>query len=324
MPQALQAGAKLVTGARVRKILTNAAGLAAGVAYIDRDGAEHVQPADVVVLCANGIGTARLLLLSDGPGHPDGLANSSGLVGRNLMLHPNCAVLGFYDDERLNTWRGPAGQLIASLEFYETRPENDFVRGAKMHVVPEPGPLNAIEHHRWMPFEDVWGESFLTLARRHASSIAWAANTEDLPDEANRVELHDSLVDSDGIPAPAIRYRISENTRRILRFTVDRMRELHEAAGATQTVDVELLIDQPGHLLGTARMGTDPARSVVDAYGRAHDVPNLFVADGSLMVTSGSANPTATIAALALRVAKQIAETASRQRVPVGGPAGVD
>jgi choline dehydrogenase-like flavoprotein len=318
MPQAMKAGAKLVTGARVRKILTNGSGLATGVEWIDRDGVQHVQSSDVVVLCANGIGTARLLLLSASAEHPDGLANSSGLVGRNLMLHPNCAVFGFYDED-LDAWRGPAGQLIHSLEFYETRPEHDFVRGAKMHIVPTPGPLFAVQTHLPLAYEAVWGKPFIDIARTHARGFVWAANTEDLPDECNRVELDESLVDSDGIPAPKIRYRISENTRRILRFTVDRMRELHEAAGAVETFDAELLIDQPGHLLGTARMGNDPATSVVDSYGRAHDVSNLFVADGSLMVTSGSANPTCPISALALRVGKHIVATASQQRVPVPG-----
>jgi choline dehydrogenase-like flavoprotein len=94
------------------------------------------------------------------------------------------------------------------------------------------------------------------------------------------------------------------------------MRGLHEAAGAAETQSIELWIDQPGHLLGTARMGHDPSASVVDPFGRAHDVPNLFVADGSLMVTGGAVNPTATIAALALRVSKHIAQTASQQRTP--------
>ena len=202
------------------------------------------------------------------------------------------------------------------MEFYETRPEHDFVRGAKFNCSPAPGPLNAIEAQRPVPFDHLWGPSFLDRARRHACSFVWAANTEDLPEETNCVELHESLVDADGIPGPKIRYRVSDNTRKILRFSVDRMRELHEAAGAVETQTVGLSVDQPGHLLGTARMGDDPNSSVVDPYGRAHDVPNLFVADGSLMVTGGSVNPTATITALALRVGKHIAETASRQGVP--------
>ena len=93
------------------------------------------------------------------------------------------------------------------------------------------------------------------------------------------------------------------------------MQEIHAASGAVRTFPVELWVDQPGHLLGTARMGNDPATSVVDSYGRAHDVPNLFIADGSIFVTSGSANPTCTISALALRVAEHVAATAKEQKV---------
>jgi choline dehydrogenase-like flavoprotein len=315
MPQALKAGAKLVTGARVRRIVTGPKGLAEGVLWIDRDGNEHLQRAQVVVLCANGIGTARLLLLSaDESAHPDGLANSSGLVGKNLMLHPNCAVMGYYDDN-LNSWRGPAGELVHSLEFYDTRPEHDFVRGSKMQALTLPGPLTAIEFHRQLGFDRVWGESFHEVVRRHASGLLWCANSEDLPEESNCITLDDKLTDSDGLPAPRVHYRVSENTRRILRFTVERMEELHQAAGAVETFSTELVPDQPGHLLGTARMGNDSSRSVTDSFGRCHDVSNLFIADGSLMVTSGAANPTSTIAALALRVGRHIAESARLQRV---------
>jgi choline dehydrogenase-like flavoprotein len=186
-----------------------------------------------------------------------------------------------------------------------------------MHVLGTPGPLNTVDVHRDLPFDRLWGEAFHDVIRRHARGVLWAANTEDLPDPSNRVLLDPELTDGNGIPAPKIEYRISENTRRILKFTVARMEELHRAAGAVETFPVELWIDQPGHLLGTARMGDDPESSVVDSYGRAHDVPNLFVADGSLFVTGGSANPTCTISALALRVGRHIAESADRQRVPV-------
>ena len=190
------------------------------------------------------------------------------------MLHPNCSVTGFYD-ENLESWRGPAGQLIHSMEFYETRVEHDFVRGAKLHALPTPGPLNAVEVHRELPYDQLWGSAIHDIARSHARGILWAANAEDLPDEANTVTLDPDLTDGDGVPAPKIRYRISDNTRKILRFAVQRMEEIHAASGAVETFPVELWVDQPGHLLGTARMGNDPATSVVDCYGRAHDVPNV-------------------------------------------------
>ena len=313
MPQAQKLGAEVITGARVRKIVTNGTGLTTGAEYIDRNGTVVFQAARSVVLCANGVGTPRLLLLSASDQHPDGLANSSGLVGRNLMLHPNCTALGYYEED-LESWRGPAGQLIHSMQFYETDKSRGFVRGAKLHALPTPGPLNCIEAHRNLDFDQLWGPAIHDVARKARNGILWAANTEDLPEERNRVTLSPDLVDSDGLPAPKIEYRISDNTRTLLKWTVERMVELHQAAGAKEIITQELWIDQPGHLLGTARMGDDPKTAVVDSYGKTHDVDNLYIADGSIFVTSGSANPTATIAALALRVGKKLVEQVSARK----------
>ena len=186
------------------------------------------------------------------------------------------------------------------MEFYETRPEHDFVRGIKLMALPTPGPLMSVETHRPEGYDAVWGDNFLDVARRAEGGILWAANTEDLPEESNRIELDPTLTDSDGIPAPSVHYRISDNTRKLLKFSLARMEELHAAGGAKHTVPVELWVDQPGHLLGTARMGDNAATSVVDSFGRAHHVRNLYIADGSVFTTGGSANPTATISAFAL------------------------
>lgn len=315
-PHATAAGAKVVTGARVREITTNAKGLANGAVWIDCEGTEQFQPGHSVVLAANGIGTPRLLLLSRSSRHPDGLANSSGLVGKNLMLHPNCSVSGLYDDD-LESFRGPAGHLIYSLEYYDTRPEHDFVRGAKWNVLPIPGILSLVDLLADRPYDQRWGDTFYDVVKYAGHAMLWSANTEDLPEVTNSVSLSEAMTDGSGIPAPKVEYRISENTRRMLKFHMARMEEAHDAAGLAHRVSTELWIDQPGHLLGTARMGDDPGTSVVDRFGRAHDVPNLFVVDGSVFVTSGGMNPTATIAALALRTAKHIAETASIQTMPV-------
>ena len=311
-PAAIRAGARLVTGARVSGIETDSKGRAAAALWIDRAGATHRQEADAFVLCGNGIGTARLLLMSASPSHPDGLANSSGLVGKNLMLHPNCTVTAYYDED-LESWLGPAGQLLYSMEFYDSDPSRGFLRGCKLHVLPTPGPLSAVEARRsHVPFDDLWGEGFHKAIRSHRSGLLFAANVEDLPSESNSVTLSPVLTDSDGLPAPKIDYRISDMTRASLAFTLARLEEAALAAGAYETFAVDLWLDQPGHLLGTARMGSDPERSVVDSWGRAHDVANLFIADGSIFVTSGSANPTCTIAALALRVAQGIVASSSR------------
>lgn len=315
-PHAIAAGAKLVTGARVREIAVDDKGRATGVAWIDREGKEHFQGGSTVIMAANGIGTPRLLLMSKSARFPNGLANSSGLVGRNLMLHPNNEVLGLYE-EPLETWKGPAGQLLYSMEFYETERSRGFYRGSKLNLMPVPGILRLLENFDDRPFDQRWGGAIHELGKYAGRALSWAGNIEDLPEESNRVVLDANLVDSDGLPAPKIEYKISENTQRNLDFALDRMTDMHEAAGATHIFRHPLWREAPGHLLGTARMGNDPERSVVDRYGRSHDVPNLFIIDGSVMVTSGAVNPTATIAALALRTAEHIVATAREMETAV-------
>ncbi len=313
-PHAIAAGAKLLTGARVRMITTDSHGRANGAIYIDRQGREHRQKAKAVVMASNGIGTPRLLLLSDSAQFPDGLANSSGLVGKNLMLHPNNESIGLYD-EALESWKGPAGQLMYSLEFYETDLKRGFVRGSKMNLMPVPGILRLLQNFSKLDFEKRWGPAAHDIIEHGGRALSWAANIEDLPEEVNRVELDPDLKDSDGIPSPKVTYRMSENTQKSLGFALDRMAEMHKAAGARHIARNLLWREQPGHLLGTARMGNDPNTSVVDRFGRAHDVPNLFIVDGSVMVTGGAVNPTASITAMALRTAEHIADTARDTKV---------
>jgi choline dehydrogenase-like flavoprotein len=246
---------------------------------------------------------------------PDGLANSSGLVGKNLMMHPYGAVVGTYD-EPLDSWLGPAGQSIESMQFYETDTSRGFVRGAKWNVMPSGGPLGMRVGYGGGPIDESWGVNFhrnvkATLGR----SFEWGIIAEDLPDESNRVVLDPTLVDGDGIAAPKLIYKSSENTSKLIDFHVDRAREAHEAAGAVSTSETRLMRDCGWHLLGTARMGNDPATSVIDQWGRAHDVPNLFVIDGSAFVTSSGVNPTATIMALALRSVEHLIATRRDQIV---------
>ena len=307
-PEALKHGARLVTGARVREITTNGDGLATGAIWIDRDGREQRQEADVVVLAANGIGTPRLLLLS-------GLANSSGLVGRRLMLHPYMSVLGLYDED-LESWLGPWGTPLLSLQFADTDPARGFPRGAQWDVMPIGGPLMALARYDGLPFEERWGAPVHELAARTVGrAFDWGIGIEDLPSDANYVALDPNLTDSDGIPAPKVVYRIDADARANLAWQLQRAREAHEAAGAVDTVVTDWS-EWGWHLLGTCRMGEDAATSVVDRYGRAHDVPNLYVVDGSVFVTSGPQPPTATIAANAARCVEQLIATARLQPVP--------
>ena len=307
-PKALAAGAKLVTGARVREITTNGNGLATGALWIDRDGNEQRTEADVVVVAANGVGTPRLLLLS-------GLANSSGLVGKRLMLHPYMSVLGLYG-KGLESWLGPWGTPLLSLQFADTDESRGFPRGAQWDVMPIGGPLMALARYDALPFEERWGPPIHGLLEKTLGrAFDWGIGIEDLPSEANVVALDPALTDSDGIPAPRIRYRIDEDARANLAWQIERAKEAHEAAGAVETVVTDW--SQWGwHLLGTCRMGDDPSASVVDRFGRAHDVPNLYIVDGSVFVTSGPQPPTATIAANAHRCVEHLIQTASLQAVP--------
>ncbi len=315
-PAALADGARLVTGARVARITTDARGLATGAEYVDRDGRLQHQAARVVVLAAGTIGTPRLLLNSGVAGHPDGLANSSGLVGRRLMMHPYASVIGTYDED-LESWLGPLGQSLQSMQFYETDPARGFVRGAKWHLQPTGGP---VARHLWepgTPWREQYGPGFHPTTERFLGcSAEWGIVAEDLPREDSRVVLDDELTDADGIPAPRLVYEVDDNTRRLLDFHTARAVEAHEAAGAISTHVVGLGRDSGWHLTGTARMGFDAETSVVDDHGRSHDVPNLYVMDASVFVTSSGVNPTATIMAVALRAARRLALAGSEQVVP--------
>jgi choline dehydrogenase-like flavoprotein len=295
-PRALSAGATLRTGARVRRIETDRRGRAIGALYVDRDGKEHLSRATVTVLAANGIGTPRLLLLSGGP---DGLANSTGLVGRRLMLHPFAMVTGYFDSN-IGTTRGVSGEHAYSLQFYETDERRGFVRGAKWGLAPTGGPLFAALDT--LEEREIWGSAFLTNVRRRLGRTAtWGIIAEDLPDEANRVVLHSDLTDGDGVSAPKIIYHLSDNSSAMLRYHTTAAAESMRAAGAYDTHVTPLLRSSGWHMLGTACMGDDPKRSVVDRWGYCHEVPNLYVIDGSIWPTSSGVNPTATIAAVALR-----------------------
>jgi choline dehydrogenase-like flavoprotein len=304
-PEAVRAGVELRTRCRVREITLSADGMADGVLYYDADGALRRQRAEIVVLACNGVGTPRLLLNSRSRHFPDGLANRSGLVGRNLMFHPYALVMGVFD-ERLEGYKGPNGCCLMSQEFYETDRSRGFVRGYSFEVVRGFGPVSTAMiglTSGTLPWGEGHHEAF---ARRFDRMAGMVAICEDLPEPHNRVTLDPELTDSHGIPAPRIEYRLSENSRRMLDHAVARAKEVLEAAGARETS-----ADAPApyagwHLMGTARMGRDPETSVVNEWGRCHDVKNLFIVDGSIFVTAAAVNPTNTIQALALHVGDSI------------------
>ncbi len=300
-PRALRAGVRLRTRCRVREITLNQHGMAAGAIYYDADGVERFQPAEVVILACNGIGTPRLMLNSVSARFPNGIANSSGLVGKNLMLHPWPQVTG-YVDEPVDGMRGPM-TCLWSKQFYETDAARGFLRGYTLQFARGVGPVaeavDSVAAGRlpWGPDHHSVFRALLEPRRRIGVACA------DLPEAHNQVTLDPELKDDHGIPAPKIDYRIGENTRRMMEHGIARAEEILQAAGASRISASRSTLNSPGHLLGTARMGNDPERSVVNAWGRCHDVRNMFIVDGSIWVTSGGVNPTSTIQALALYTA---------------------
>ncbi|MFT4671132.1 MAG: choline dehydrogenase-like flavoprotein [Pseudohongiellaceae bacterium] len=315
MPIALATGnCELRTGCTVHRIDTDEAGNASQVIYWDEDGVEHAQLTRAVVLSANGAETPRLLLLSESARHPDGLANSSGYVGKNLMFNGYSSVAGLFDEEVNGHKSIPATRVIH--DFYELSGELGFYGG---------GGIDSRHLSRGTPMGFAlggshfggpkWGSEYKrNLKREFTHSAAFDGHTTSLPLARNNVSLDPDVADKWGRPALRCTYMDHPDDIATMKFFYDKSLELMEAAGATSTTGFYPQNGQDGnvHLLGTCRMGNDPASSVVNKFNRAHDVPNLFMVDGSSMVTSGRGQPTMTIMALAFRAADNIIQAANR------------
>ena len=302
-PLATAKGAELRSWCRVKEVTLDDAGRAKGALYYDREGVLQEQEAKVVVVCCNGIGTPRLLLNSKSNRFPNGLANSSDMVGRNFMTHPARWIHGVFEEE-LDGHIGPMGNPLFSQEFYETDRSRGFVRGYTLIAERTYGPLS----HAWGSSGSVvpWGaDHHRVMRRRFPHLIGMSILADDLPELHNRVEIDPEATDSHGIPAPRLTYTLSENSEKMIEHGAARAREALEAAGAIEVLDSGENGNE-AHLMGTARMGNDPATSVVNAWNRAHDVENLYIVDGSSFVTGAGVNPTSTIGALALRAADRI------------------
>lgn len=323
LPAALATGRLEVrAGCRAERVTVDPrTGLARGVRYRTADGERCEVQARTIVLANGAAYQARLLLLSRSRAHPHGLANSSGLVGKNLMFHTNVLAYGLLD-EPVYADRGP--QTAAAFDdLNEDRPRRrhgaSFVRGAAVvGGLPLPfvgGPL-AFAHALGRlaptpPGVPTWGTGFRDfLAHAYSRHFAVFALCEDLPMEENRLELDPTIRLGDGGPGLRIHYRYHPNTRAMEAFMLERIGEVLRAAGARDVVAYQPRLPGgmfAGHIMGTTRMGNDPQTSVADPDGRAHDVPNLFLPGSGLFVTSAGLNPTGTIFALAYRTAEAIA-----------------
>jgi choline dehydrogenase-like flavoprotein len=291
---------RILSECMAREIALGPDGKARSVIYFDAGGREKEIFARLIVVAGNAVETARLLLLSKSRLFPDGLANSSGLVGKRFMEHLSVFARGIFP-ERLDPWRGvPTGGIIQ--DFYATNPANDFARGWTISVENE---------NQW-PLTTAtsipgWGaEHKARMKEIFGRRVGLATDGEQLPDERNQVRLDPVVKDNYGLPVPLIVNAHFQNDLAMINAMAARHREILEAAGA-RDIHVDGII--PGgssHYLGTCRMGKDPNTSVVDPGCRTHDVPNLFIGDGSVFVTGAAVNPALTISALAARTADGI------------------
>lgn len=296
----------------VIRVETDARRRATGVAYFDADRRERFQKARSVILCANGAETPRLLLMSGNAQFPDGLANSSGLVGRYLMFNTYAEAHATFEHE-LNEFKSVQVTRIVH-DFYNAEPKRGFYGGGG--IDGRIGPTPAAWALFSAPPARSWGKPFKEFLEAFPRSMISAIHGTSLPLETNRIDLDPELKDAWGMPAMRITYRDHPDDLANARFLQDRAAEILDAAGAREvwTLPVTESTGSP-HLLGTCRMGDDPAQSVVDRYHRSHDVANLFICDGSSLVTSGRGQPTMTIQALAFRAAEHIARFARANEI---------
>ncbi|HEV2351490.1 MAG TPA: GMC family oxidoreductase [Terriglobia bacterium] len=301
-----------------RKIEIDESGWVTGAVYFDSAGHEHFQRARAVVLCSNGAETPRLLLLSKSKLFPQGLANSSGLVGKYLMVDVGSYAGGVFEHP-LNEFKSIHDTRVIH-DFYDSDPQRGFYGGGGMDARFD---LYLIGFALWGMPPDVprWGGQFKkALQENFIRTMYVQAHTTCLPVPTNNITLDPDVKDAWGLPALRVTYKDHPDDVKNMHFFRDRALELMEAAGAIRKWPLPIDDTEASvHLLGTCRMGDDPKTSVVDKFHRAHDVPNLFIVDGSNFVTSGRNQPTCTIQALAYRAADHLARSARSGNVESTG-----
>jgi choline dehydrogenase-like flavoprotein len=313
IPEAEETGqCEIRTRSYVHRVETDAKGRATGVTYFDQDKHEQFQKARAVVVCANGSETPRLLLNSASSRFPNGLANSSGLVGKYLMFNQGGGVHAVFEHE-LNEYKSVQVTRVVH-DFYEADPKLGFYGGGG--ITARMGPHPALWALASAPGMPLWGKDFKDRLEAFPRSMLAEGHTTSLAVETNSVSLDPELKDDWGIPAIRTTYKDHPDDLAFAKFLQQKAWDIMAAAGATKLWKESVEESSFAvHLLGTCRMGNDPKKSVVDKYHRTHDVPNLFLCDGSSFVTSGRGQPTMTIQALAFRAADHISQFAKRNEI---------
>lgn len=296
----------------VCRLEVNGAGRVTGVAYFDERKNTHLQRAKAVVVSANGAETPRLLLNSANKEFPNGLANSSGLVGKYLMFNSNARCVGLFEHP-LNDYKGFADSRVLH-DFYELDAQKvGFYGGgaldARFDFTPYFFALGGLP-----PETPRWGASFKdALSHNYSRTMEIHSSGTSLPLETNSFSLDPDTKDAWGLPALRVTYKDHPDDIKLVKWLNDRALELLDVAGAQKKWTLPINEQQFSvHLLGTCRMGNDPKTSVINTDHRTHDIKNLFLCDGSSLVTSGRGQPTMTIQALAYRAADRITALAKR------------
>ena len=296
----------------VHRIETDGTGRVVGTLYFDEQRITHLQKAKAVILAANGAETPRLLLLSANKQFPNGLANSSGLVGKYLMFNSNARVEALFEHP-LNDYKGFAVSRTIH-DFYELDPQKvGFYGGgaldARFDLTPYFFAMSGLP-----PETPRWGTNFKSALRHNFTrTMGIHCTGTSLPLESNSFSLDPDLKDAWGLPALRMTYKDHADDLKLVNWLSARALEILDAAGAEKKWAHPVSEQQFAvHLLGTCRMGNDPETSVINPDHRTHDVKNLFLCDGSSLVSSGRGQPTMTIQALAYRAADRITALAKR------------
>ncbi|MCS5497152.1 GMC family oxidoreductase [Cnuibacter physcomitrellae] len=293
LPAAVADGAEIRPGCTVHTIELDARGQVEAVVY-RQDGQDHRQRCRTLVLAAGGVETPRLLLHA-------GLANGSGHVGRHFLAHGATQVWARFDGEV----RGHRGYPSSIITEDFVRPDDVSFAGG--YLIQSLGVMPQTFATTLTRGGGLWGSSLVEALRDYPRMSGLGINGECLPSDSNALVLSDE-VDAIGVPKARITFSSGPNEEAIKAHAVDVMTRILEAAGGT---DVRVL-DRTAHTIGTCRMGTDPGDSVVDPWGRSHEIPNLWISDNSTFPSALTANPALTIMALALRTADRMASSEAR------------
>ena len=290
----------------VMQIQHDAHGKVSGVLYADKDGRHHVQKARVVCVAANSIETPRLLLNSSSSTFPNGLANSSGQVGKNYMRHTTGSVFGVFKDP-VHFYRGTVmAGIIQDEAIINTK--RGFTGGFEMETISLGLPFTAAFLN-----PGAWGADYAELLEQYPNMAAMWIVGEDMPQETNAVTLHPNEKDQLGLPIPNVHYDDHSNDLAMRKYAYGRGAAVYGAVGAIRTIEVPPYPST--HNLGTCRQSERPGDGVCNKFGQTHDIKNLFISDGSQFTTSAAENPTLTIVSLAIRQADYIAEECGKQNI---------